>query len=297
MILNSAVAGDTAADLRRRLQADVIERRPDLLIVCVGTNDAAAKRKVGDFRADLRFVVDTVLKSGARVMLMTPSPFGDPERERRFQDYLAAIRGLAAERNLVVADAHAVFVDWAKQGREMLGPDGVHHGRDGFEGTARAVLDALGLEAAAMDTKVRPWPGLLLEWETSEPMPRDGKYDPSEAAGWRPYDAKSLAAGQPWWNSPFPARGAWMPFADADPKRVAYGRTRYTAAAAGAHELRVGGSPAPQIVWVNNRKVWPGARHGYHPDADRLVVDLKAGTNEIIVVSNFMLFLGISRLP
>lgn len=297
-LFNAAGAGDTAANLRKRLEADVLAHKPGLVIVCIGTNDCNGKRKPDEYRADLEWIVAELRKAGSRVMLVRPSPFGDADKEARFPDYLAALDSVAASNALLVADAHGLFVEWMKAGREPLGADGIHHGKDGFECMARAVLTALGLKDEPMDTAIRPWPGLLLNWETSDPAPRNGQYDPASAAGWKPYDAAALAARQPWWNSPFPQRGAWMPFDDANPNQVAYGRTWFDAPRAGDYELQVGGSPAPQIVWINGARVWDGRRNnGYHPNVDRLPVTLKKGRNEIVVASNFMLFVGVRQVP
>jgi lysophospholipase L1-like esterase len=296
---NGAVAGDTAAMVRKRFDADVRGRQPDLMVLCIGTNDCNGRRPVADYEADVAYIVSETLKLGAKVMIVLPSPFGkaNAAKEEPFQAYLAVLRRLAATHNLTIADAHAEFVKGEAAGREMLGFDGIHHGKDGFAGMARAIVDALGFADIPLVTTVTPWPGLLTQWETSAPVPLDREYAPAEATGWRPYDAAALAAQQPWWNAPFPQRGAWMPFLDRDAKQVAYGRTFYDAPAAGKVELQVGGSPAPQIVWLNGTEVWRSPRpHGYHPNADRLVVEVKEGRNEIIVVSNFMIFVGIREL-
>jgi lysophospholipase L1-like esterase len=293
-LFNAAGAGDTAGNLRARLAADVLTRDPDLVVICIGTNDCNTGRTPEDYRADLDAVVASLAAAGSRVMLVRPSPFGDAAREARFQAYLAAIDAGAKARDLPVADAHGLFLTWMKDGREPLGADGIHHGKDGFECMARAVLEGLGLGDVPLDMDVRPWPGLLTGWDTSDPVPAGTPPDPAAAKGWKHYDAAALAARQPWWNSPFPKRGAWMPFDDANPKEYAYGRTAFDAPAAGDYELRIGGSPNPQLVWVNGEKVWEGRRNnGYHPDADRVTVRLNAGRNEIVAASNFMLFVGV----
>lgn len=86
------------------------------------------------------------------------------------------------------------------------------------------------------------------------------------------------------------------PFDAANPEEYAYGRTAFEAPAAGDYELRIGGSPTPQIVWVNGVNVWEGRRNnGYHSNADRVTVRMNAGRNEILVASNFMMFLGVHR--
>jgi len=301
-ILNSAVCGDTAADLRKRFKEDVADRNSDLIIICIGTNDCVRKRTVADYEADLTFLVTEVLRADAGVILMTPSHFGDKERETRFQGNLEVIRKVAATHELIVADAHAEFLKREKEGREMLGADGIHHGKHGFEGMARAVLDALGLRGAEIDMRVRPWPHLLADWETSAPIPLSARgkkpFDPDEAKGWRPYDRQAAIEKQPWWDSPFPARGAWMPFAVEKPKErsIAYGRTTYRAAKACRAELQIGGS-RPLVAWLNGKEVWRGGRpHGYHPNADRVTVRLQAGDNRFVVVSNYMAFLGVREL-
>ena len=296
---NAAVAGDTAAMVRKRFLQDVVGRAPDLMILCIGTNDCSGKRPVTDFEADIRFIVSETLKTNAKTMVVLPSPFGkaNAAKEEPFQAYLAVLRKVAAEHKLPIADAHAEFIRGEKAGREMLGFDGIHHGKHGFEGMARAIVDSFGLKDAKLDLTVRPWPGLLTQWETSSPVPLARQYSPTEARDWKPYDAKSLTARQPWWNAPFPARGGWMPFLDRDPKQAAYGRTYCDAKSAGKYELQVGGSPSPQIVWLNGEQVWKSSRpHGYHPNADRVVVHMKKGRNEIVVVSNFMIFLGVREL-
>ena len=293
---NAAVAGDTAAMVRKRFQQDVVERRPDLMILCIGTNDCVGKRPVKDFQADIEFIVSETLKTNAKVLIVLPSPFGktNAAKEKPFQAYLAVLRKVAAAHKLPIADAHAEFLRGEKAGREMLGFDGIHHGKHGLEGMARAIIDSFGFKDAKLDLEIRPWPGMLTQWETSSPVPLDRQYSPAEAVDWQPYDAKALMAQQPWWNSPFPARGGWMPFLDRNPKQAAYGRTYYNARSAGKYELQVGGSPSPQVVWLNGKQVWRSRRpHGYHPNADRITVEMQQGKNEIIVISNFMIFVGI----
>lgn len=297
-LMNAGICGNTAAHLRQRLQADVLDRKPDLVSVCIGTNDWWTGRALAEFAADMEALVSDLRAAGIKVLLVKPSPFGKPEMETKFQENLAVIQDVADRHKLLVADAHQLFLDGAKAGKEMLGADGVHHGKDGFEGMARAVLDGLGLKHVPVEKAVRPWPYLLLDWETSAPVPNKEPYAPANATGWKAYDRQAAVEKQPWWNAPFAGRGGWMPFAPgkAPDGMAAYGRAHYRAAKAGKAELRVGGSP-PQIVWLNGTQVWKQLKsHGYHPDADRFEVELRAGDNEIIVVSSYMAFVGVRPL-
>ncbi len=297
-VMNSAICGNTAADLLRRLKNDVLDRKPDLVSICIGTNDRLVKREIAAYKNDLEAIVTSLLDAGIKVLLVKPSPLGNPEQEKKFQDNLAAIQQVADSHHLTVADAHQVFLDGAKAGKEMLGADGVHHGKDGFEGMARAVLDAFGLKNVPIEKTIRPWPFLLLDWETSSPFPLKEAPEPAAVKAWNPFDRKTAVEKQPWWDSPFAARGGWMPFAPEKPVpgMAAYGRTHFRAAKAGKAELRLGGSP--QAVWLNGRQVWKAGKfsHGYHPDAESMEVGLAEGDNEIVVLSTYMAFVGVRQL-
>ncbi len=295
-LMNAGICGNSAANLVSRLKEDVLARKPHLVIITIGTNDCLQKRPIKDYRADLDELVRTLRAAGIGVMLVRPSHLGDAGNEKRFEDYLGAINEVAAVYNLPVADAHGEFLRGKVEGLEMLGPDGVHHGRHGFEGMARAVLDALELKGAEIDKTVKPWPGVLTSWEMSDPA-LDGEYAPRKARGWKPYDAVGHAAKQNWYNVDFIMRGGWMPHSDAKQKQdTYYGRTYFHAPEAGDYELRLGGS-TPQILWLNGKKVWeaPGL-HGYHPDADFVPVRMKKGRNEIVALSNFLVYVGVGRL-
>jgi len=300
LVINSAIAGNTAANLKARFVEDVLDRKPDLVTFMIGTNDCIRNRPVADYKAELDGMVGELLAKGVKVMIILPSPLGDSEREEAFQAYLAAMRDVAARHKLIVADAHGEFIKRAKAGKEMLGPDGIHHGKDGFEGVARAVLDAIGQADVPVDTKVQPHPFALYEWQISEPVSWDGQGTPpyAKATGWKPYDRKAASEAQAWYDSPFVDRGGWMPNAlgKAPAGSVVFGRAIYKADKAGKVEMQVGGT-TPLKVWLNGKLVWKGrARHGVHPNADRFPVEVRKGDNEIIVYNTYVAFVGIRPL-
>ena len=62
------------------------------------------------------------------------------------------------------------------------------------------------------------------------------------------------------------------------------------------YELQLGGG-APLVVWVNGVKVYALPKtNGYHPNAVRTPVLLKAGSNEIIITTGFYAFVGVKLL-
>ena len=296
-ILNSANCGNTTKDLLNRFQADVLDRHPDLVVICIGANDCNTKLPLQSYRDNLEKMLSALDERKVKVILMLTSPFADTEKEARLQGYLDIIKELSGKHHTALSDAHAEFQKGIAAGREMLGPDGLHHGRNGFEGMARAVLDALALPDLKPDMTVRPWPGLLTIWQVSEPISIEQELNPANASGWKDYDAKAISAQADWYNADFPSRGAFMPFKEGPRKGfAAYGRTYFNATEAGDYVLSVGGSPNPQTVWLNGVKVWERKdAHGFHPDSDTLKVHMEKGRNEIVVASNFFIFIGLER--
>ena len=296
-LFNAAICGDTSTDLVRRLEVDVLALRPDLVVIGIGTNDALGKMEPEQYRENMTMLIRSIQEHKAKVLLILPSPMGDEKREEKLLAFIQVLRELAVTYDLPVADAHGLFQQWAKDGKSVVGSDGVHHGPDGFACMGRAVLDGLGYVGVPMETTIRPKSGLLEAWETSSPVPKNksGEYDLTEAVSWRPYLRDPLLEKLGWADAPFVARGAWMPFDGLPSKdQVAFGRSYFEAPAAGVWRMEVGGSPKPLIVWVNGQKVWSSSRlHGYHPNVDRFPVKLVAGKNEIIVVSRYMTFVGL----
>ena len=299
-LFNAGICGDTAPMLLARLQADVLDRKPDMVVVCIGTNDCHQNRPVDKFKADMEKLVDTMQAAKIRVALMLPSPFGKPELEKRFEGFLDAIKAVAADRKACVIDAHGEFAKQIAAGKDMLAGDGIHHGKDGFAGMARAVLDGLGIEDVAVDTTIVRCPNIVGPWEMSAPLAADAKtiatLDPNAAADWKAYDANAAAAALPWHDAPFAQRGAVMPFAVEKPAKpaAAFARCTYKSAKVAKAQLQLGGSP-PLVVWLNGKEVWRSAKpHGYHANADRVAIDLAAGDNTIIVLTNYMAFVAIA---
>ncbi|WP_433491051.1 SGNH/GDSL hydrolase family protein [Nocardia grenadensis] len=90
-IVNAGVNGNTSADLRDRLDTDVLACRPDAVIVLVGTNDVRDDIALDTYRDNLTAIVDRITNAGtARVALMSLPPLGDDledEINRRLTGY------------------------------------------------------------------------------------------------------------------------------------------------------------------------------------------------------------------
>lgn len=76
-VINAGIGGNNTINLLARLDSDVIQNKPDLVILMVGTNDMLNTNKMlsyQEYEANLEQIVKTIQNSGAQVLLMCPPP-------------------------------------------------------------------------------------------------------------------------------------------------------------------------------------------------------------------------------
>ncbi|HUQ94651.1 MAG TPA: SGNH/GDSL hydrolase family protein [Bryobacteraceae bacterium] len=146
-------SGKPAAMLR--YQKQVIEHRPDLVLVSFGLNDARAGTPVGQFIEDLRhIVVDIKAKTGAVVVVLNAYFMTDFDRYdpfklgsvASFKAYNAAEEDLARECGVLYAD---VF-DAEGMAPWTIDPDGVHANNLGHRLVANKVFETLAKNCSCL---------------------------------------------------------------------------------------------------------------------------------------------------
>lgn len=136
--LNAGRSGDTVAQGRERL-AEVLRRRPDVLVVALGVNDALRGMSVEAAEADLRLIMADARAQGARVVLVGvhAPPSLATAHTRRFA--LMYGRLAADERVPFVPD---LLAGAAGDPRRMF-PDALHPNAAGQRRLAENVRPAL----------------------------------------------------------------------------------------------------------------------------------------------------------
>ena len=328
---DAGVAGDNVAKLKARFQHDVVDLKPDLVILNIGTND---REPAEEYRRDVGEMVKQVRQSGARMVLCIPPGINDPKKPERDAGVVAygeVLRELAKAHDCTVADFHAAFAggtraasaaeqtavsaanltaeEVAKTSRILWGPDGVHHTINGWRTMGRVILNVLGCQAPMIE-KVALAPNAVTDWVVSPAVPqKDSNELPAlpENIGkdWRKFDRPTEIAQTSWWQRSWLERGGVMPLG----QEVVAGKPGSAGKGVGAFALatvhsdketeavlHLGGSPG-YAVWWNGELVWQcKALHGYHPDADRVVVKLRKGANQILVFSNWLFYVELGKI-
>ncbi len=132
-IVNAGINGDRAPRALLRLQHDVLDRHPDLTVVCLGLNDAA--ESVEEYRAALTEIFQRLIAAGSEVIFMTPNmkntvihnrinpDLREPAKDTmesqnsgHFDAYMDAARAAAAECGVRVCDVYAKWKLMEKNG-------------------------------------------------------------------------------------------------------------------------------------------------------------------------------------
>lgn len=157
--VNAGRGGDRSIDLGPRLERDVLVHHPDAVVLSIGINDVWRALDAPGQGLDVPLpvytravtdVLDRIADAGAAAVVLTTSVIGenpDSPGNRLLEPYNAALRDLAGERGLALAEVNAAFHRvLAAPHPPQLTTDGVHLTHQGAVVMALAVLRAFDID-------------------------------------------------------------------------------------------------------------------------------------------------------
>ncbi|MDQ0968276.1 lysophospholipase L1-like esterase [Flavobacterium sp. W4I14] len=125
-IIGAGIGGNKVYDLYLRLEDDVLNKKPDLVVIYVGINDVWHKQSSHtgtDYDKYLKFyqaLINKIQGVGSKVVLVTPSVVGEKkdgtnELDADLNKYAEGIRTLAAKNNLPVCDLRKIFAEYEEK--------------------------------------------------------------------------------------------------------------------------------------------------------------------------------------
>lgn len=132
-VINAGIAGDDIIGMERRLNRDIINCQPDLVLINGSLNWSPDKGPVSIFEESLRRIVKRIkAETEADIVLMTPNaeganpfnPFGSTLPER-----VEIIRKIAAEEGTCLCDTYALWTEFLKKGYDVtkMLANGINH--------------------------------------------------------------------------------------------------------------------------------------------------------------------------
>jgi lysophospholipase L1-like esterase len=147
VIHNRGINGQDIIEMNRRLQADAVDLKPDLVLWQLGTNAVLRSQGVEVYRAHIRQGIAALQAAGIDVVLIdlqyAPKVLQDPDHTA-MQKILA---DLAAEMKVGLFRRFAIMHDWLRHGglqqADLVSPDGLHMNDLGYACWARSLAQSL----------------------------------------------------------------------------------------------------------------------------------------------------------
>jgi len=161
----SGVGGNGSVAMLKRVDADVIAKKPDWLTLSCGVNDVGSLT-LDEFSRNITAIVDKAQAAGIKVMILPPTPICEAAKldkiTDRLQSYVDFMKQLAKERHLPCADIHQAYLDYIAAVHQPENPnivtvDGVHPNPDGHLCFAKTILAAFGATPDQMATAQKAW--------------------------------------------------------------------------------------------------------------------------------------------
>ena len=159
-LLGAGIGGNKIYDLYLRLEKDVLNKNPDVVVVWVGVNDVWHKSMMGTGTDYDKFglfydaVVQKIQAKGAKVILVTTAVIGERNDHSNPQDgdlnlYANWIRQYASQKNIALVDFRKLFLEYSIKNnpkqldKGFLTYDRVHLNDVGNQLVANAIWEAI----------------------------------------------------------------------------------------------------------------------------------------------------------
>lgn len=157
-IVGAGISGNKVPDLQKRLEKDVLAKKPSLVVIYIGINDVwhgekdpARGTPADKFEAGLKEIIGKIKDAGARVVLCTPTVIGEKKLgtnalDAKLDEYAEISRKVAKDTGSQLCDLRKAFADHLAKNnaddkeRGVLTTDRVHLNDAGNKLVAETVL-------------------------------------------------------------------------------------------------------------------------------------------------------------
>jgi acyl-CoA thioesterase I len=143
----SGVGGETAVQTISRLEREVADSKPDLVIWQVGTNDALSDVREDDFRSLVERGIAATTAAGADLILLDQQFFPSLRRKARYERFVQIVTDAGMKKRACVFGRYALMKEWGEESNDtlkaMLSGDGFHMSDRGHACMARILADEI----------------------------------------------------------------------------------------------------------------------------------------------------------
>jgi len=157
-VIGAGISGNKVPDLQKRLEKDVLAKKPTLVIIYIGINDVwhgerdpAKGTSKEKFESGLKEIIGKIKDRGARVVVCTPSVIGEKKAganslDSKLDEYSEISRKVAMDTKSDLCDLRKAFLDHLTKNNEsnkesgILTGDRVHLNDAGNKFVAETIL-------------------------------------------------------------------------------------------------------------------------------------------------------------
>jgi len=163
-IIGAGISGHKVPDCQKRLDRDVLQKKPTIVLIYIGINDVwhslngrGTSKELCE--AGLNDMISQINDAGARVILCTPTVIGEKmdgtnRLDKMLDEYSAISRKVALETGSPLLDLRQEFIPYLKEHNTDNAPKGIltadtcHLNEKGNRYVSDLVLDALNVPSA-----------------------------------------------------------------------------------------------------------------------------------------------------
>lgn len=169
-VVNAGVGGETTVGALKRLDKDVIAKKPHLVVIMYGTNDCYVDKgktesrvAIKDFEANLASLIERLRKEKIEVVLMTEPAYAENGPKNgigeasnvRLGQYMKVVRAVAKDKKTPLVDHFAAWSALMEKGMK-LGPwttDGYHPSPRGHEDLGMRIVEGIWMDVQRLADK------------------------------------------------------------------------------------------------------------------------------------------------
>lgn len=131
-IINQGINGDTSLGVKGRFQKDVIDLKPAMVILTIGTNDAWIERDRNIYIEMVKKCCQRANEAGIEMILGIPVPVLEEVVDDILSDYRDELNSLSAKTGMKTLDFYTRFTALDPSSLEMLYDDDFHPSQLGY---------------------------------------------------------------------------------------------------------------------------------------------------------------------
>lgn len=161
--VGAGIGGNKVYDLYLRMETDVLDKKPDAVVIFIGVNDVWHKKLLGTgtdadkFEQFYNAIIKKLKERKIAVYMCTPAAIGEKwdctnSLDGELNSYSEIVRKIARQNNCPLIDLRRKFLDYLKanntenKDKGILTTDGVHLNAKGNQFVAQEIYNSLALD-------------------------------------------------------------------------------------------------------------------------------------------------------